>query len=151
MEAGVQTYVRVANKEPTPDQSALLHAFAAMLAEATKKPTRKKKSDDTTKLVISPKEFFDRIRSDCGTHVACEPIDTRWFGQLGRRLKEIPDLERQDLSRLIGFIRSGGVKTWPTTFTFSALIKWLPQMIAKARKEQSGSETKTRQVRKAFG
>jgi hypothetical protein len=129
---------------------ALLYAFSVMLAEATKKPTTKKRSDDQKKLVLSPQEVFTTIRDRCGTNVACEPVDTRWFGRLGRRMQDIPDLETDDLMRLVSFINGGGVATWPTVFTFSALIKWLPEMIAKARKEQVGTEAVTKQVRSAF-
>lgn len=148
-ELGCKAFEQHSKQKMALVDKAYMYAMATMLAEATKKPTKKKKADETV-LVISPKEMYETIRDNCGDKVACEPYDSRWFGRLGSRLKDIPDLERGDLQRLVSFINGSGISFWKTTFTFGHLIKWLPEMIAKARKEQRGTEANTRQVRDAF-
>jgi hypothetical protein len=116
----------------------VLGGVAAMLDEATKPKAKKAKGEEPT-LVISPKELFETIRDLCGSRVLCEPYDSKWFGRVGKALKDIPDLQVEDRLALVGWINSGALDKWPVKPNFGHCIKHLSSWIASARRYRTGT------------
>lgn len=112
----------------------LVRAIAAMLAEATKKPTKKSADSGESKLAVSPRDFFETIRREAGDKVLCEPYDARWFPRLGRALQAIHGLDSSDAETVAAWLNAGGMRTWPTGVpTFAQLINNLDKWIGWAR------------------
>lgn len=101
-----------------------LMAIAAMLAEATKKPTPKAKP----KSLVAPRVAFEIIRASGA--VDCDPVDQRWFGRLGKELAML-QLTEADLGLIADYLSCGGWKGERPTF--GKIIKWLPELAARAK------------------
>lgn len=109
----------------------MVKAIAAMLAAA--KVTKKARVDET-KLTVPPRKLFEAIRQGCPDKVLCEPIDGRWFGQLGGALKALPSFTEEDPQLLVDWLNAGGMSTWPQGVpTFGHLVKRLNDWLAFAR------------------
>jgi hypothetical protein len=115
---------------------ALIHAVAAMLNEAIKKPARAltAKGVEDLKLPFGPGQLFDALEKHCSDLIQLRPYETGSFGRLGKSMARIQGLELADLDRLINWLTEGrGLSTWTCTVTWTHVCKHLPTWIMYAR------------------
>lgn len=126
--------------------SDLVHAFAAMLDKALPPSTRRKRTaKDDSSLAFSPGELHQALLQHCHPeHVLCEPYNSSDFGLLGRNLKKLQGLQRQDMTRLVDWFLNGGTKSWTVKPTFAHVAKGVSKYITWAREqERTGSQSIT--------
>ena len=117
----------------------MIDAIAAMLAA----PKAAKEKTPADKLVFSPGEFYAVLKERAGHIVLCEPVESRLFGQLGRKLQQTSGLEREDLDRIVSWIEAGGLRNWPGGQpTFEHAVKHFGKWLTYAREwERRGRQT----------
>jgi hypothetical protein len=125
----------------------LLQAMAAMIAEATKKPARKKQ--DAPKLPFSTKEFYELVLRRVSHIVACEPYNKRWFGALGKKMQDTNGLEREDMERMVQWIEGGGL-AFGSDWTFDHVIKHWSTWLVKARSANQSSADSAQNMMEAM-
>lgn len=135
-----QFYELVKDKADWSAQEAkLLQAIAVMIAEATKKPTKKKKAASDSKLPFSPGEIHRRLFAECNAFTNFETYDSGSFGRLGRDLDRIrPKCTAEDVGYLVEWIKDGGIDHWCPLPTWKDACRHMPNWIARAR-EWAGS------------
>lgn len=135
--AGVEAF----GSRPNAQQEKLLKAIAAMVAEATKKPSAKKKPTEGPKLAVTPKELYEACLERVPHIIACEPYDKGWFGRLGKKLQQTNGLMASDLETFVSWVESGGLEFF-TDCTFAHVIKHWDVWIAKARAGDTHNTTR---------
>ena len=126
---GRQAWFAGPAQELSPEEDALICAFAAMLA-CPPAPKRKK---EAPKLAFSPQELHARLAAQCGDKVVCFPYQHSTFGRLGKDLQDVSDLEFADLERLCAWINAGGLSWAKGALSFAAFAKMVGKSIALAR------------------
>jgi hypothetical protein len=119
----------------TPAKS-MIKAFAAMIAEAIRRPSAeapKAKRVDLTKLPYGPGEVFDELERQCADIIQLRPYEVTSFGRLGKAMARIQGLEKDDLYRVSSWIAAGGLKTWTITPTWNHVVKHYPNWVMYAR------------------
>jgi hypothetical protein len=124
---------------------AIIEAVAAMIDYATAKPGQKPRvprdKDTIAKLPFGPRAVFDALEQSCSDVIQMRPYDSLSFGRLGKAMCGIQGLEADDLVRVVSWINSGGLATWPNQVTWSHVCRHLPNWIAYARAwEQKGAQ-----------
>jgi hypothetical protein len=114
--------------------------LAAMLDEALPR-THRAKVTRLGPMAFTPKQLFDALEADCAHIVQLRPYAPGSFGRLGKMLGQTSGLEHDDLQRLVGWISSGGLSTWPTKPTWSHVCKHVLNWIAQARAAEETSQS----------
>ena len=116
----------------------MIRAVAVMLAAPKAKPEK----TPAAKLPFSPGEFYAVLKERAGHIVLCDPVESRLFGQLGRKLQQTSGLETADLDRIVSWIEAGGLKNWPMQPTFEHAVKHFGKWLQYAREwERRGRQT----------
>ena len=135
--AGVEAF----GSRPNAQQEKLLKAIAAMMAEATKKPSTRKKPTEGPKLAVTPKELYEACLERVPHIIACEPYDKSWFGRLGKKLQQTNGLRADDLEKFVSWVESGGLEFF-SDCTFAHVIKHWDVWIVKARSGDTHNTTR---------
>lgn len=132
--AGLQAFDKAG--AGTVQSKRLIAAFASMLDAAISKP-KTKRTIDTGALPFGPKQLFDELEKRCSEIIQLRPYDGASFGRLGRSMAHIQGLEIGDLDRVVSWIESGGLSTWPNTPTWTHVCKHFTTWVAYARDWQA--------------
>jgi hypothetical protein len=114
----------------------LVRAFAAMLdlAVRTSRPAKaKKEAAPSEPMPYGPKEVFDGFDRHCGHIIQLRPYDASTFGRLGQLMKRIKGLELDDCDRVVAWVQSGGLSTWPNQVTWTHVVRHYANWVAYAR------------------
>jgi hypothetical protein len=120
---------------------ALTRTIAVMLDAMFPSPKRKLKRAEPIAGAITPKALFDALEANCAHIVQLRPYAPGSFSRLGRELAKCTSIEPTDLERLVAWINSGGLSTWPTTVTWGHVCKHWLSWIAQARAWEATSGT----------
>lgn len=117
--------------------------LAVMLDALYPTPKRKPKRTEPIAGAITPKALFDALEASCGDVIQLRPYSPGSFGRLGKELAACRDIEAGDLERLVAWINSGGLGTWPTKVTWAHVCKHWLSWIAQARAWEAKSVSST--------
>jgi len=104
-------------------------SIAAMLDEATKKSSAKKKQPA---LPFPPQDVFEGLKEVAPTMLEYEYTKTT-FGRLGTVLRQIPNLKKTDLERMLDWVRAGGLDWWTRRISFDKAVPHVKEWILNAR------------------
>ena len=133
-EAGEQAYREASDQysgsgHSPPRDLHLLYSMAAMIAEATKQPTRA--TSGKSKLHPLTKEFYNLLAEN-GPRIITEPFNKTWHGKLSAQLKKLPDVTLEDAARVGKFVEAKG--WWQDRDpTMGKVIHYMHELIPSAR------------------
>lgn len=102
-----------------------------MLAAPAAPKAKRKQAAPT--LAFTPQQLHERLAAQCGDKVVCFPYQHSTFGALAKSLKDISDLEFEDIERLCAWVNAGGLGWVKGALSFAAFAKLVGKSIALAR------------------
>lgn len=116
--------------------------LAAMLDDIYPKPKQGSNTRlDLSSLPFGPGELYAELEKHCDDKLQLRPYDKSSFGRLGRVMKNIQGLEREDLDRVIGWIQSGGLASWSMRPTWNHVCKHFGNWVGYARAWDNGPKS----------
>lgn len=110
----------------------LCRAIAAMVAEATKPSTKRKKAPDERVDYLRGRDIWEELRKAAPDAVAWEPCAKVTLSALGKAAHEA-GADAFDLHSLAQFLRNGGLAWMRETPTTSYIARNLAELVARAR------------------